>query len=714
MSEANWLASVEAMHAVPGRVRFSCRFKKGAQGDWRALRHAAAALPGVTSARVNARARSLILEYDASSTDVDALGQSLLDLSLAGVPDHDSQSREGSGKALAVSLAVLLGIGFLPRFLQFSISLAAASPLLKGAAGDLSKEGITSQVLEGLAVSISLSRGDYVVANTTNFLLALGTYLSETTARRSDRLLRSLLRPSNERVWVLRGGQEVEVSAQSVVTGDTVIVAAGAVMPVDGTVLSGQASVNEAALTGESAPVAKTRGSKVMSGSIVQEGRLAVYAEHVGNETITARIADYVERSLAVKGQTQMESARLADRLVPTILGVAGGSLLTSGDWRRPASVLQADYSCALKLATPIAFKFAMYGAGTSGILVKGADALERLAEADTFLFDKTGTLTTGSLEVVDAIAFDASFSPDDLICLAASVEEHYSYHPLAMAVVDAARSKTHNRHFEHQEVEFIVAHGVASVIEGKRIVVGSRHFVEDDEGIDFSEHRDVIDQMYDEGKTVLCIGLGGKLLGILGLKDTLRDNAASTVSLLRSLGARKVLLLTGDREDRAAELCAALDLDGFHAHLLPEDKARIVDELNAQGARIAFVGDGINDAPALAKSHVGLSMHRGADIARLTADIVLLEDDIEHVADALMIANEVMRIISTSFRLTIGLNTSILLAAALGRLSPLATSVLHNGSTIAILLNVLRHRINARHLNPSRLRRDFTGLSQV
>ena len=705
MSEANWLASVEAMHAVAGRVRFSCRFKKGAQADWSALRYAAAALVGVTSARVNARARSLILDYDVRLTDADTLCRSLWDLSPACTPDHDTKPAKGSGKALAINLAVLLGIGFLPRFLQLSISLATTSPLLKEAGRDLSKEGITSRVLEGLAVSISLSRGDYVVASTTNFLLALGTYLSETTARRSDRLLRSLLRPSSERVWVLRGRQEVEVDAQSVVTGDTVIVAAGAVVPVDGVVLSGQANVSEAALTGESAPVAKARGSKVMSGSIVQEGRLAVYAEHVGNETITARIANYVERSLAVKGQAQMESARLADRLVPTILSVAGGALLTSGDWRRPASVLQADYSCALKLATPIAFKFAMYSAGKSGILVKGADALERLAKADTFLFDKTGTLTTGSLEVVDAIAFDARFSPDDLICLAASVEEHYSHHPLAMAVVEAARSAACSRHFDHQEVEFIVAHGVASVIEGKRIVVGSRHFVEDDEGIDFSEHRDVINRLYDEGKTVLCIGFGGKLLGILGLKDTVRGNAVSTVRQLRSLGARKVLLLTGDREDRAAELCADLDLDGFYAELLPEDKARIVDELNAQGRRIAFVGDGINDAPALARSHVGLAMHRGADIARLTADIVLLEDDIEHVADAFMIANEVMRIISTNFRLTIGLNTSILLAAAVGRLSPLATSVLHNGSTIAILLNILRQRIHANHLGRSRLR---------
>jgi len=449
----------------------------------------------------------------------------------------------------------------------------------------------------------------------------------------------------------------------------------------------------------------------------VQEGRLAVYAENVGEATMTARISEFVERSLAVKGQAEMKSAQLADRLVPTILSVAGVSYAVSGDGARPAAVLQADYSCAIKLAAPIAFKFAMYGAGKSGILVKGADALERLSEVNTVIFDKTGTLTTGSLQVVDAIAFDSSFSPEDLICLAASVEEHYAFHPLAMAVVEAARSTTSNRHFDHQEVEFIVAHGVASIIDGKRIVVGSRHFVEDDEGIDLSAHRRLVDQLYAAGKTVLCIGFGGKPLGILALKDTLRDNAASTVRLLRSLGVRRVMLLTGDRRDQAAEMCADLGLDDFRAELLPEDKARIVDELNQQGARIAFVGDGINDAPALARAHVGIAMHRGADLARMTADIVLLEDNVERVADAMMIANEVMRIISTSFRLTIGLNSTILLAAAFGRLPPLATSVMHNGSTIAILLNVLRQRIDSAHLHrafPSaeRIRQPSQGIS--
>jgi len=381
----------------------------------------------------------------------------------------------------------------------------------------------------------------------------------------------------------------------------------------------------------------------------------------------------------------------MADRLVPSVLKLAGASWLMSGDWRRAASVLQADYSCALKLATPVAFKSAMYGAGQSGILVKGAAALERLAQADTFIFDKTGTLTTGKLDVTDIFTFDSAYSPEDLICLAASVEEHY-FHPLALAVVKAARA-THNRHFDHQEVEFIVAHGVASVVDGRRIVVGSRHFVQEDEKIDIGPQMETIERLYQEGKTLLFIGYGGQLLGILAMKDTIREASARTIRRLREMGARKILLLTGDHRERAAELAEELDLDGFHAELMPEHKAKIIEDLSAQGARIAFIGDGINDAPALAGAHVGIAMQKGADIARLTADVALLEDDIERVADAKQSANAVMDLIAANYRLTVGLNSGILSAAALGLLSPIATSLLHNGTTIGILLNALRRK---------------------
>lgn len=697
MSVGSWFGAVELVHRLPGRIRLRYRCQPGTPADAATIERAAKALDGVTGARANVSIRTLVLTFDPARTGAETLFHALLALepSVRKARSGNERAHDDGRTNVAASLATLVGTSMLPPPLQLPVSLNAAAPLIKHAATDYAENGMTSHVLEALAVAISLARKDYTAANTTTFMLALGEYLEDGVARRSDELLKHLLRPTSDEIWVVRDGQEVLVPAASVAVGDTVVVGTGAVIPVDGTVLAGEATVNEAAMTGESVSVVKDRGANVLSGTLVEEGRLSIYAEHVGDQTAAARIADYVEQSLAIKSEAQLEASRLADRLVPNVFAMAGASYLVSGDWRRAASVLQADYSCALKLATPVAFKSAMYEAGRSGTLVKGASALERLSQADTFVFDKTGTLTTGSLQVTDAIAFDSTYSAEDLICLAASVEEHY-FHPLAAAVVEAARA-THCRHFDHQEVQFVVAHGVASVIDEKRIVVGSRHFLEEDEGIDISPHLETIERLYSEGKTLLYIGFGGELLGILALKDSVRAASATTVARLRKLGVKRILMLTGDHHDRAAELSAQLGLDGFHAELLPQDKARIVEELGQQGARIAFVGDGINDAPALAGAHVGIAMQRGADIARLTADVALLEDDIELVAEAKETANAAMARIASNYRLTVGLNTAILGAAALGLLSPITTAVLHNGTTMAILLNSLRQRKSTR-----------------
>lgn len=689
MTDGAWLAEIDLAHAVRGRARYRYRCRPGGPpGDDR-LAAAVENLHGVLSARSNRAARSLVVHFDPAATDANTLRHAIATLqpvagSLPGTPDDLDRS------AVLLTLANLVGSGQLPPGLRLSLSLAAAAPLMRHAAADFADEGINSHVLEALAVAISLARRDYSAANTTTFMLALGEYLEDSIARRSDELLKHLLRPASDQVWVLRDGAEVQIPADDVAVGDSVIVATGTVIPVDGTVLGGEALVNEAAMTGESAPVTRQRGDTVLSGTLIDEGRLVIYAEQVGSHTAAARIADYVAQSLTAKSQAQLNAARLADRLVPSILGLAAGTWLLSGDATRAASVLQADYSCALKLATPVAFKSAMYAAGKAGILVKGGSALEKLAEADTFIFDKTGTLTTGHLEVTDSIAFDRAYTPEDLICLAASVEEHY-FHPLALAVVSAAQATSRPQHFDHQEVEFIVAHGVASVIDGQRIVVGSRHFVEEDEGIRVAAHDALIDGLRREGKTLLYIGFGGRLIGILALKDEVRPDSAATVRRLRELGARHLLLLTGDHRERGQELAEQLGLDGFHAELLPQDKARIVEELARAGHRIAFVGDGINDAPALAGAHVGIAMQRGADIARLTADVALLDDSIARVAEAKALANAAMRRIDSNYRLTVGLNTGILAAAAVGLLSPVTTAVLHNGSTIGILLNALR-----------------------
>ena len=691
MDGARWFVGLETLHRTPHRVRWRYRCAPDAPREAKAIVLAARNLAGVVEARANTVARSLIVEFDARLTSLDRLTEDLLALPLPrALPGHDDRPAraETTPVGVATSLLALAAGQTLPQNLKLPVTLAAAAPLLAHALQDLRQNGLTSHGLEALAVTISLARQDYLAANTTNFMLALGEYLEESIARRSEDLLKHLIHPLSDEVWVERDGNEALIPAINVQVGDTVVVATGTVIPIDGTVLGGEATVNEASMTGESTPVAKVRGDAVLSGTLIEEGRLRIYAEHVGHRTAAARIADYVEQSLTTKSEAQLQASRLADRLVPVVLGLAGGAFALTQDWERVASVLQADYSCALKLATPVAFKSAMYTAGQSGILIKGATALERLAEADTFVFDKTGTLTTGVLEVTNSVTFDPEFTANELICLAASVEEHY-FHPLAIAVVNAAKNSC-SRHFDHAEVQFVVAHGVASEIDGKRIVIGSRHFVAEDENINVSAHAERIEELYAEGKTLLYIGYGGKLVGLLALKDTLRENSAQTVHRLRALGAKRVLMLTGDHRKRAAELAEAVGLDEFHAELLPEGKARIIEKLTEQGARIAFIGDGINDAPALSGAHVGIAMEKGADIARMTADVALLEDDIARVAEAKSIANKTMQLIGNNYRLAVGLNTTILGAAALGALRPIAAATLHNGSTIAILLNAL------------------------
>ncbi|GHT88478.1 ATPase P [Betaproteobacteria bacterium] len=695
MSAGGAFQALDPVHAIAGRVRFRYRGLAPLLADaagTAALHARILALPGVRVARFNPRARSLVVEFRPEETSAVTLAHALLALTPEAVLPS---ARAGKKAATAhtqlvwLNLLNLIASGSLPQGVRLPLSLIAALPLGKEALADFRVSGMTSHVLEAVAVAISLARSDFTAANTTTFMLALGESLEDSIARRSDALLKNLLRPGCNEVWVLRGDEEIAIPADSVQVGDTVIVNMGDIIPVDGTILSGEALVSEAAMTGEGAAVSRGRGQRALSGTVVEEGRLLIYAEQVGAATAVARIADYVERSLTAKSATQISAATLADKLVPTVLKLAGASFLISGDWRRTAAVLQADYSCALKLAIPVAFKSAMYGAGREHILIKGADALERLAEADTFIFDKTGTLTSGDLEVTDVITFDDSFSPQDLIWLAASVEEHY-FHPLAQAVVAAAQTLG-GRHFAHTEVEFVVAHGVASEVEGKRIVVGSRHFVEQHEHIDTQPWQNEIERLYNAGKTLLYIGYGGKLLGVLGLKDTLRPESKTVIAQLKALGAKRILMLTGDHRSRAQELATTLGLDDFHAELLPEEKAGIVERLKNTGAKIAFIGDGINDAPALAAAHVGIAMQKGADVARLTADIALLEDSIGSIVTAKAIANAAMQRIATNYKLTLGLNTAILGAAALGLLSPVAASVLHNGSTIAILLNAFR-----------------------
>ena len=577
--------------------------------------------------------------------------------------------------------------------LKAGITTSASIPLLIEGSKELLKEGLTSKVLESAAVAISIYRKDYLAANSTNAMLELGEYIEETTVHKSDDLLKELSKPNVEEAWIEKkiNGKitEILVKSKDIEIGDIVVVGIGNTIPVDGHIVEGTGSVNQVSMTGEAEPIIRYRGDRVISGTIVEEGRFRIWAENVGANTATQRIKHYIENSLNEKSSVQLKANKLANKLVPVTLGLATISYIFAKDFERVASILQADYSCALKLATPVAFKSTISKAGHNGIMIKGAKSIEALSNADTFVFDKTGTLTAGELEVICVESYDDKWSEDKLLNLTASTEEHY-FHPVAEAVVKAAKQRGFV-HMHHEEVEFIVAHGVKTEVKGKSVIIGSRHFLEDDEKIDFTEHKDKIENSLRDGRTLLYIAYNGKLLGTITLADELRHNSKEAISKLKKLGVKNIIMLTGDTKQKAKMIADELGIDEVRAELLPQDKAKIVKELMESGKKVAFVGDGINDAPALISAHVGISMSRGADIAKATADISLLKDDIMAVFEAKEYANKTMNLINNNFNATVGINSCILAGATFGIFSPIVTAVLHNGTTIGLLFNSIK-----------------------
>ena len=657
----------------------------------------------IKSVRINKKAYSIVFELKKDiSLQIEEILSKLTteDLlksceeEIASVCVSCKGNEEPSIKGMIRASSALVAERFVTNdLLKAGITTVASTPLLIEGTKELFQEGLTSKVLESAAVAISIYRKDYLAANSTNAMLELGEYIEETTVHKSDDLLKELAKPNVEEAWIEKKVDdkitEILVRSSDVQVGDIVVVGIGNTIPVDGHIIEGSGSINQVSMTGEAEPVVKNRGDRVISGTIVEEGRFRIWAEHVGANTATQRIKHYIENSLNEKSSVQLKANKLANKLVPVTLGLATASYIFTKDFERVASILQADYSCALKLATPVAFKSTISKAGHNGIMIKGAKSIEALNNADTFVFDKTGTLTAGELEVIEVESFSNEWSEEELLNLTASTEEHY-FHPVAEAVVKAAKQRGFV-HMHHEEVEFIVAHGVKTEVNGKSVVIGSRHFLEDDEKIDFSEHLEKIEKSIKEGKTLLYIGYDGKLLGTITLADEVRSNAKEAISRLKKLGVKNIIMLTGDTKQKAKMIADELGIDEIRAELLPQDKAKIVKELRIQGKKVAFIGDGINDAPALISAQVGISMSRGADIAKATADISLLKDDIMAVVEVKEYANKTMNLINNNFNATVGINSCILAGATFGVFSPIVTAVLHNGTTIGLLLNSIK-----------------------
>ncbi|WP_294963553.1 heavy metal translocating P-type ATPase [Sulfurimonas sp.] len=678
------------VHKLPNRLRYKL-FDISSKNDLRILVENIQNCEGVKSARVNINAKSLIVEVQ--SSDIQSKIENIITEFETTICDSKCRYEQGDSEVSKhgiITMASVTGAGFvLPKKVNAPLSMMANTPMLISGVKDLYKNGVTSHVLESLAVGVSLWRKDYTAANFTNLLLEAGEYIEESTSDKSDSLLRELIRPNIDEVWVERNGVEQKISYELVKVSDIVIISTGDMISVDGHIVDGKALINQASMTGESVSVTKSYGDRVIAGTIIEEGRIKIWAENVGDDTSTAKVTKYIEESLSSKSSSALKATKLADKLVPLTLGLSTFAYLKTGDWERVAAVLQADYSCALKLATPVAFKSSLHKSAKNGIMIKNAQTLENLSEVDTVIFDKTGTLTQGELYVSEVISFDKEWDKTKILSLAASTEEHY-FHPVAEAVVKAANEQSFE-HVHHDEVEFIVAHGITTQVAGKKVHIGSQHFLQDDEGIDFDGHIPIIQKHEEDGKTILCIGYDYKLLGMITMIDTVRHNTKKTIDRLHELGIKETIMLTGDNKRKANEVANEIGIDRVYSELLPTQKADIVKDLVANGKKVVFVGDGINDAPALIEANVGISMSKGAQIAKASADISLIKDDIECVADAVELSQNTMKLIKSNFNITVAANSAILAAATMGYIKPISTAVLHNGTTVGILLNSIK-----------------------
>ncbi|MCW2306964.1 heavy metal translocating P-type ATPase [Rhodobium gokarnense] len=680
------------VHETPRRLRFKLPLLRDRRVNFGFLQVMLESEDGVASVRINDRAASLVIAYDGRSEVRDALLRRLKALSGETLP------KTASGRASEVAdLAPLIANGALIALLPFLGPTAKAAltflnisgTLVNGAAA--ATRGIKVETLDALAIGLTAAKGEYLTANTTEFLLKLAGYVESTTAQKSDDMLRHLLRPEPVDAWVEKGGKLTRVADTDIRENDRVVVGVGERIPVDGLVLRGNAFVNQASITGESEPVRKEPMDRVISGSVVEDGRLTIEARHVGEETTTARVSKFIEQALDQTSETQRVSAALADKRVYLTLGTGAAVYSLTRDLTRLESVLLVDYSCAIKLGTPLAFKSGMYNAATSGLLIKGGQTIEQLAAVDAFVFDKTGTLTHSELDVVDVLVFDTKhWTPKRLLAMTASIEEH-AHHPVAEAIVRRANEDKFN-HIDHGEVDYLVAHGMRCKVRGAGdIQIGSRHFLEDHENISFAPYDETIERLSKEGKTLLYVAADGAPLGVIGLEDRVRANAAREVSKLRDLGIRRIVMLTGDNEVKAAALAKELGITEVHAGMEPEGKAGVIEALQGEGHKVAFVGDGVNDGPALVTADVGIAMPRGAEIARASADVVLLEDRLELLAASIDISRQTMKLVDTNFKLAAGINTGILAGALAGFLSPITTAVLHNGTTVGLLLKALK-----------------------
>ena len=582
---------------------------------------------------------------------------------------------------------------FVPAPIRTGLVLVKSLSYIKKALSCVGRRKIEVPLLDGIAITTSIVRGDYGTAGSVMFLLDLGEIMEEWTHKKSVDDLAKKMSLNVSKVWLNVDGREVLTDVSKIETGDCVTVHMGNVIPLDGVIKEGEGMVNQASLTGEAIPVAKKPGGYVYAGTVLEEGELLIEVKENSGTTKYEKIVAMIEETEKLKSTVESRAEHLADRLVPYTLAGTGLVYLLTRNVTKALSVLMVDFSCALKLSMPISVLSAMREAQSHGITVKGGKFLEAIAEADTIVFDKTGTITKAQPVVSDVISF-CDEEPDELLRIAACLEEHFP-HSMAKAVVRAAMDKGLVHEENHSKVEYIVAHGISSRIQDKKVIIGSYHFVFEDEQCVIPQGKEELFESLSGECSHLYLAIDGVLAAVIAITDPIREEAPQVVSVLRKCGLSKIVMMTGDSERTAKVVAAKVGVDEYYSEVLPEDKASYVEKEHQAGCKVIMIGDGVNDSPALSAADVGIAICDGAEMAREIADITIAGDNLEELVTLKRLSNALVKRIHGNYRQIVGFNTGLILCGIGGVMQPATSALLHNTSTLAISVKSMKDLLN-------------------
>ena len=681
-------------HEIRGRVRLHICQKRMTCRQADQLEYFLTKLNGITSAKVVERNQDVVICYSNNREEMlRAIQRFSYEKAEAPESYLQNSGREMNGEYWEKMVNhVVLHYGkkiFLPLPVRtFLTTLKSVKYIWKGVR-TLAKCRIEVPVLDATAIGVSMLRGDFSTASSVMFLLGFGEILEDWTHKKSvDDLARSMSL-NVSKVWLITEDSEVQVGTDEIKPGDRVRIHMGTVIPFDGIVTEGEAMVNEASLTGESMPVAKHESSYVYAGTVMEEGELTIRVKETSGSTKFEKIVTMIEETEKLKSAVESKAEHLADRLVPyTLAGTALTYALTR-NVTKALSILMVDFSCALKLAMPISVLAAIREANAHHITVKGGKFLEAVAEADTIVFDKTGTLTKAQPTVVDVVSFNGD-SKENLLRLAACMEEHFP-HSMAKAVMDAAKERGLTHEEMHSKVEYIVAHGISTTVDGRKAIIGSHHFVFEDENCTIPAGKEELFKNLPEEYSHLYLGIEGELAAVICIEDPLRPEAPEVIKQLRKAGFTQIVMMTGDSDRTAKAIAARVGVDKYYSEVLPEDKAKFVEEAKAQGRKVLMVGDGINDSPALSAADVGIAISDGAELAREIADITIGADDLSVMVTLKKISNGLMDKIHKNYRRIVGINGSLIALGVTGVIQPTMSALLHNTSTLLIGMDSMK-----------------------